>query len=359
LISELERDSVNVSEVERQMVDRILDGGKFLLEEPEGMDSDLGLSHTAAPVTKDKFSSVHVILSTSEYETLGSRLTTQVLDGLSPMGKLHILNTPSGSALPDELALLGFTILNTTPSSSGTTIVAQKPARSYSLKTKKAITTAANGNGLEAISMPLPRRAKANSQDSEKKASKEALWTLVSPSTPSIDAEALLTPADRERPVACDPVTSSSGPRKKKACKGCTCGLAEIEKAEEEAEQTELTNRLKVVLLDADGVVEVDAENGVDKERERLRKAAELATKATSSCGSCYLGDAFRCSSCPYRGKPIPTSIDRRLIGLSQVSLRLPQERRSRLTLGMMTSKSVCFFCFFRCHLACLILNSM
>jgi len=152
--------------------------------------------------------------------------------------------------------------------------------------------------------MPLPRRAKGSSQDTGKKVSKEALWTLVSPSTPSIDAEALLTPADRQRPVTCDPATPSLAPRKKKACKGCTCGLAEVEKAEEEAEQAELAKRLKVVLLDEDGVVEVDARDGVDKERERLKRAAESATKATSSCGSCYLGDAFRCSSCPYRGLP-------------------------------------------------------
>ena len=283
--------------------------------------SRLRPTRTATSVTKDKFSSVHVVLSASEYKTLGPRLTslaTQILDGLTPLGKLHILGTPSESTLPDELTLLGFTIIYTTPSSSGTTIVAQKPARSYSLKTKKAIATTTDGTGADPIAMPLPRRGKVNSQDSGKKASKAALWTLVSPSTPSIDAEALLTPADRQRPVACDPATPASAPRKKKACKGCTCGLAEIEKAEEEAEQAELAERLKVVLLDQDGVVEVDAANGVDKERERLKRAAESATKATSSCGSCYLGDAFRCSSCPYRGKYAAIFLERMLIDLSQ-----------------------------------------
>jgi len=281
--------------------------------------TSLSLSRTATAVTKDKFFSVHVLLSTSEYETLASRLAslaTQILDGLSPLGKFHILNTPSGSALPDELVLLGFSILHTTSSSSGTTIVAQKPARSFSLKTKNAITTAAKENGAEALVMPLPRRAKSNTQDPGKKATKEALWTLVSPSTPSIDAEALLTPADRERPAGCDPTTPSLAPRKRKACKGCTCGLAEIEKAEDEAERAELVNSLKVVLLDVDGVVEVDATNGVDKERERLKKAAESATKATSSCGNCYLGDAFRCSSCPYKGKSTPISLKCMLITL-------------------------------------------
>lgn len=196
-------------------------------------------------------------------------------------------------------------------------------------------TTTNDESGSGAIAMPLPRRGKTNNKNT----TREALWTLVSPSTPSIDAEALLTPADRVRPAGCDPGSSSSTPRRKKACKGCTCGLAEAE----EAEQVELSKGLKVVLLDADGAVEVDAVNGVDKERERLKKAAESATKATSSCGSCYLGDAFRCSSCPYKGKftpPPPPYPECTLICVFKASLRLTQERKSRLDLVMMTCET-------------------
>ncbi|XP_062418799.1 anamorsin isoform X2 [Pungitius pungitius] len=81
-----------------------------------------------------------------------------------------------------------------------------------------------------------------------------------------MDSDALLDEDDLKKP---DPAslkapTCGEGSAKKKACKNCTCGLAE----EQESKGKQKTNLPK------------------------------------SACGSCYLGDAFRCASCPYAGMP-------------------------------------------------------
>ncbi|XP_024383003.1 anamorsin homolog 2 [Physcomitrium patens] len=81
-----------------------------------------------------------------------------------------------------------------------------------------------------------------------------------------IDEDDLLTEEDLKAPEI--PKAESCAPTKK-ACKNCTCGRAELEEKEEE---TKLT-------------------------------AAQI-NNPTSSCGSCGLGDAFRCAGCPYRGMP-------------------------------------------------------
>jgi len=93
-----------------------------------------------------------------------------------------------------------------------------------------------------------------------------SMWTLEDMEDDTVelmDSDTLLDAADQVKP---DPaslrVCGTTG--KRKACKDCSCGL-----------------------------------------REELADGKEPVTKSvTSSCGSCYLGDAFRCGSCPYLGMP-------------------------------------------------------
>ncbi|KAG7473211.1 hypothetical protein MATL_G00093290 [Megalops atlanticus] len=116
----------------------------------------------------------------------------------------------------------------------------------------------------------------------KKKAEKPALdpgaakmWTLSATDMDDedvdlLDSDSLLDAEDLKKP---DPTTlratgcGEEGKKKKKACKNCTCGLAE------ELEQETKQNQKKTV-------------------------------QPKSACGSCYLGDAFRCASCPYLGMP-------------------------------------------------------
>ncbi|KAG9025817.1 electron carrier [Tulasnella sp. UAMH 9824] len=280
---------MSAGEVEKQMADRILDEATTLAE--------------------NKYANVTVVLSTSDYETFAPRvaeLLKLIFPALIPSGTLTLsnLSAETHASISPEITLNGFIAL---PGSTST-ITAQKPAysatASFSLK-KKTTTTASvwsttpssepsssSSTPAPPASVPLRKLAKGD------KSSKKALWTLSSgASTPSIDPTALLTPDDLKRPTPCEPPVADA-PRRKKACKNCTCGLAEIEKAEEE----EIEKRRVVVMLDG-------SESGETKEvqlseKERLAKAAKMASKATSSCGSCYLGDAFRCASCPYLGLP-------------------------------------------------------
>ncbi|MCO5589983.1 hypothetical protein L7F22_043952 [Adiantum nelumboides] len=176
-------------------------------------------------------------------------------------------------------------------------------------------------------SSALPLRRKLAKNGSSTDAKKKALWNLASTNAPLIDQNSLLSEADKFVPAAtrredCDLESALAGGRRKKACKGCTCGLRELEEEEEQARSQ------GIVKLDADDVAGQDGpsktevtetmvdENGMTRVIKRIR----VDTKgASSSCGSCFLGDAFRCSSCPYLGLPafkpgekveIPVSMD-------------------------------------------------
>lgn len=113
------------------------------------------------------------------------------------------------------------------------------------------------------IGSSVPLKLPATSKAPSKK-----VWLLdaVDTDVELMDSDLLLDESDLKKP---DPsslkVCGTTG--KKKACKNCSCGLAE----------------------------ELEAE-----------KKVNVVTTPTvkSSCGSCYLGDAFRCASCPYMGMP-------------------------------------------------------
>ena len=86
--------------------------------------------------------------------------------------------------------------------------------------------------------------------------------------------------------------------KRRRACKDCTCGLKELNEEEDKAQtqkqefflegDDDIPEHLKVATIGTEGVWPTE-------------KRAEA--KKTSSCSSCYLGDAFRCNSCPYLGE--------------------------------------------------------
>ncbi|EFJ43949.1 hypothetical protein VOLCADRAFT_95892 [Volvox carteri f. nagariensis] len=86
-----------------------------------------------------------------------------------------------------------------------------------------------------------------------------------------VDEDELLTVEDRKAASAPKPDDCEVGQSGRKACKNCSCGRAEAEAA--------------------------GGGGGV-------KLTADMLDNPQSACGNCYLGDAFRCASCPYRGLP-------------------------------------------------------
>lgn len=80
---------------------------------------------------------------------------------------------------------------------------------------------------------------------------------------------------------ACKPNT-----KRRRACKDCSCGLAERLNAEDAAKRSNADANL--AKLQAEDLAEVDF----------------TVQGKVGSCGNCALGDAFRCDGCPYIGLP-------------------------------------------------------
>ncbi|KGO75069.1 Cytokine-induced anti-apoptosis inhibitor 1 [Penicillium italicum] len=103
-----------------------------------------------------------------------------------------------------------------------------------------------------------------------------------------INEDTLLSEDDLTRPIMPPPECQPKTGRRRRACKDCTCGLADKLEAEDKERRANADKQLNVMKLDTGDLTELDF----------------TVEGKTGSCGSCALGDAFRCDGCPYMGLP-------------------------------------------------------
>ncbi|KJZ72228.1 Fe-S cluster assembly protein dre2 [Hirsutella minnesotensis 3608] len=101
-----------------------------------------------------------------------------------------------------------------------------------------------------------------------------------------VDENELLTEEDlKRRPVI---PTNCQPQKRRRPCKDCTCGLAAKFEAEDRERRAKAEQGLETLKLDSNDLNELDF----------------TVKGKTGSCNNCSLGDAFRCSTCPYIGLP-------------------------------------------------------
>jgi len=88
--------------------------------------------------------------------------------------------------------------------------------------------------------------------------------------------------------------------KRRRACKDCTCGLAERLEKEDRAKRATADKALASISSANGGPGPAAARLGVDD----LSELDFTVPGKVGSCGNCALGDAFRCDGCPYIGLP-------------------------------------------------------
>ncbi|MCJ1404136.1 electron carrier [Xylographa trunciseda] len=101
-----------------------------------------------------------------------------------------------------------------------------------------------------------------------------------------IDEDTLLEESDFIRPIIQPPECRPTTGKRRRACKDCTCGLAQRIAAEDASKRSKADQSL--AKLKASDLAEIDF----------------TVQGKVGSCGNCALGDAFRCDGCPYVGLP-------------------------------------------------------
>jgi len=243
-VTELKKNYDKIGNLQLEQIDRLK-----LANHPNST-FDIVLSNVSSPY-----------LDTHSVEVLG-----EVLRILKPSGHLIFRTLVDGDNLRTEAEVLSQLKVSGFVNAKALPVVLSGPEQETIKASLKSPTTF---KAIQVVGAKPNYEVGASSQLSFKKAvptSVAAVWKLEDTVEDDlIDDDQLLAEEDLQKP---DPaslrVCGTTG--KRKACKNCSCGLAE-----ELASETDTS--------------------------------APSAPK-TSSCGNCYLGDAFRCSTCPYLGMP-------------------------------------------------------
>ncbi|KAI7743103.1 hypothetical protein M8C21_013597 [Ambrosia artemisiifolia] len=197
-------------------------------------------------------SSVDFIISIGRSQDFpGDKLFKEVSRVLKPGGELFVHRTVDAakdnitSSLERELLVAGFSDIEVVRM----TEVLSKGLQSFGVKGKKPSWKIGSSFSLKKPVKTLPKIQVDDEMD-------------------LIDEDSLLSEEDLKKPVV-PPVGDCEVGSTRKACKNCVCGRAE---------QEEKVQKLGVTM--------------------------DQLENPQSACGSCGLGDAFRCNTCPYKGLP-------------------------------------------------------
>jgi len=115
-----------------------------------------------------------------------------------------------------------------------------------------------------------------------------------------IDEDTLLDEDDLARPIVQPAECRPKPGKRRRACKDCTCGLAQRIEAEDKAKRDKADQDLATLKSNQPAVSlpKFSASDLNDAEVDFTVQGK------VGSCGNCALGDAFRCDGCPYTGLP-------------------------------------------------------
>lgn len=120
-----------------------------------------------------------------------------------------------------------------------------------------------------------------------------------------IDEDTLLTAEDLARPITIPAECAPRAGKRRRACKDCTCGLAQKIEAEDAAKRAAADDQLSKLSLNNTTIAAAPAPSQPFKlDASDLAEVDFTVQGKVGSCGNCSLGDAFRCDGCPYIGMP-------------------------------------------------------